>query len=249
MLARLPPIFFMLLSMLVTPLWAESATPVPQTLAQAEAQSRKAEDMRREAQRRFEEEDAACYQKILVNPCREDARKRHTQAIIEARQLEIPAREFQREHRRGEVEEEKSRRTAEAPAREAERQEQSERYRDEQAEKAVGLEQKRRNKETRAEENRAKQAEEQAKRQLKEERRAQRQAERIEKTAKKRAQSEQKAAAKEKREKEKEDSAARENCRESTVLMDGQGRFAADKRNSRENDHADGCGTVGEKFP
>ncbi len=104
-----------LLSLLtVLPAWAQSvqanAAPVPQTLEQAEAQRKQAETMRNDAEKRYAAEQAACYQKILVNDCLVDAKKRYTQTIIDARQLEAPAREFQRDAHRAEVEAEKAQR-------------------------------------------------------------------------------------------------------------------------------------------
>ena len=196
---RIQPILPILLLLAGPPLWAQQAgapAPVPQTLEQAEAQRQKAEVMRKDAERRHAAEEAACYKKILVNPCLEEARERYTKTIVEARRLEAPAREFQRESRRGEVEAEKDRRAAEDPAREAERQERAERYRAEEAAKAAEREEKRLDKERKAEENRKKLAEEQAKRKLKEEKRAKKQAEQIEKKARERAKAEKKAAEK-----------------------------------------------------
>ena len=195
------PIVLLLASPL---LWAQQAgdpAPMPQTLEQAEAQRQQAEAMRKDAERRYAAEEAACYKKVLVNPCIDAAKERHTKTIVEARRLEAPAREFQRESRRGDVEAEKGRRAAEVPAREAERQERAERYRAGEAAKAADREEKRLDKERKAEENRKKLAEEQAKRKLKEEKRAKKQAEQIEKKAKERAKAEKKAA----------DKAAREN--------------------------------------
>jgi colicin import membrane protein len=173
---------------------ADSAPFVPRTFEQAEAQLQRAEDMRKEAKQRFTDEEAACYQKILVNDCIDEAKGRYTKTIVEARRLEAPAREFKREFRREEVIAEKDQRAAEQPAREAEQQQRAERYRADEAAKADKREQKIQDKERRAEENRRKLAEQQAQRQLKAEKRAKKQAERIEKTAKKRAKAEKKAA-------------------------------------------------------
>ena len=201
---RIQSILPIVLLLASQPLWAQKAgdpAPMPQTLEQAEAQRQQAEAMRKDAERRYAAEEAACYKKILVNPCIDAAKERHTKTIVEARRLEAPAREFQRESRRGDVEAEKGRRAAEVPAREAERQERAERYRAGEAAKAADREEKRLDKERKAEENRKKLAEEQAKRTLKEEKRAKKQAGQIEKKAKERAKAEKKAA----------DKAAREN--------------------------------------
>jgi hypothetical protein len=194
---RLRIILPVLLLVVSLPCWAqeaESHSPAPQTLEQAEAQLRRADAMRDEAQRRYAAAEAACYEKILVGGCIEDARERHMKAIIEARQLEVPAREFKRASRRAEVEEEKSRQAAERPVREAEQQERAERYRSEEAAKAAEREQRRLDRERKVEEKQQKLAEQRTERKLKADKRAKRQAERIEKKAKQRAKAEERAA-------------------------------------------------------
>jgi hypothetical protein len=168
----------------------EKPSPAPQTLEQAETQLRRAEAMRDEAERRYAAEEAACHRKILVGGCLEDARERHMQAIIDARRLEIPAREFKRTSRRAEVEEEKSRQAAERPAREAKQRERAERYRTEEAGKAAEREQRRLKKERKAEEKRQKLAEQQAERKSKADERAKRRAEQMEARQRERAESE-----------------------------------------------------------
>ncbi|MFT3962511.1 hypothetical protein [Propionivibrio sp.] len=196
------PLLAVLLLAAGPPLRAQpaDAAPVPQTLEQAAAQRQRAEAMRQDAERRYAADEAACYRKILVNDCLKEAKERYTNTIVGARRLEAPAREFERESRRGEIEAEKDRRAAERPAREAEQQERAERYRADEAAKAAAREEKRLDKERKAEENRRKSAEEQAKRQVKEEKRAQKQAAQIEKKARERAKAEQKAAEKAARE-------------------------------------------------
>ena len=130
------------LLVLVSPsLWAQTApatVPIPQTLEQAEAQRQRAETLRQSAEKRHAEEQAACYRKFLVNSCLDDAKKRYTDAMIEARQLDLPAREFQREAKRQEVEAEKAAREAERPAREAEQRDKAEQYRAEDQEVGKG---------------------------------------------------------------------------------------------------------------
>ena len=84
-----------LLSLLpISSAWAQSVetntAPVPRTLEQAEVQRKQAETMRDAAEKRYAAEQAACYQKILVNDCLVDAKKRYTQTIIDARQLDAP---------------------------------------------------------------------------------------------------------------------------------------------------------------
>lgn len=188
MLTRFTVLLPLLLAM---PLAAQETgrppVPVPQSAEEAEAQGRRAESLRQEAENRHAAEQAACHQKILVNPCLEDAKKRYTQAIVEARQLDLPAREFQREARRADVEAAKARKAAERPTRDAEQQKQSARHRTEEAAKTAGREQKMTEKERKAEENRKKLAQEQANRQVKAEARARKHAEQSAKKARERA--------------------------------------------------------------
>jgi hypothetical protein len=188
------PLLILLASLQLCAQEAEESLSAPQTLEQAEAQLQRAEAMRDEAQRRYTAEEAACYQKVLVGGCVEDAKERHKQAVIEARRLEIPAREFKRASRRAEVEEEKDRQAGERPAREAKQQERAERYRSEEAAKAAKREQRRLERERKAEEKRQELAEKQTERKLKADKRAKRRAEQIEKKARQRARAEEKAA-------------------------------------------------------
>jgi hypothetical protein len=194
---RLRIIFPVLMLLASPPFYAsevEQPLSAPQTLEHAEAQIKKAEAMRDEAQRRYAAEEIACHQKVLVGGCLEDAKERHMKAIIEARQIEIPAREIKRASRRAEVEEEKSRQAAERPAREARQQERAERYRSEAAAKTAEREQRRLDRERKAEEKQQKLAGERAERKLKADKRAKRHAEQIEKKARQRAKAEEKAA-------------------------------------------------------
>jgi hypothetical protein len=188
------PVLLLLASLPLRAQAVESPASAPQTLEQAEAQLQRASALRDEAGRRYAAEETVCYQKVLVGGCLEDAKERHMKAIIEARQLEVPAREFKRASRRAEVEEEKSRQAAERPAREARQQERAERYRTGEAAKAADREQKRLEREKKAEEKRQKLAEERAERKLKADKRAKRHAEQIEKKARQRARAEEKAA-------------------------------------------------------
>jgi hypothetical protein len=179
----------------------DSPLSVPRTLEQAEAQLQKADTLRMEAKKHHTEEEAACYQKILVSACLDEAKERYLNTLIEARKLEAHAREFQRASRRSEVTAEKDQRAAEQSARKAGQQKRTERYRTDESAKTVEREQKQLDKERKAEENKKKLDEKQAKRQLKEKKRLKKQAERIEKTGRERARAEEKAA----------DRAAREN--------------------------------------
>lgn len=197
---RLIPALMLFASTMLYAQTEAPSAPVPQTMEQADAQRQKAETMRKDAEKRHQAEQAACYQKILVNACLDDAKKRYTNTMIEARKLDAPARDFQRETRRTEVEGEKAQRDAERPVREAEQKEKAEQYRTTEAEKAAAREQKQLEKEQKAAENRQKLADERAKRKVKEEKRAKKQAEQIEKKARERAKAEEKAAAKAKAE-------------------------------------------------
>lgn len=168
------------------------AVPQPTTLEEAAAQRKAADQMREAAETRFAEEEVACYKKFLVNDCLVDAKKRRTQSMIEARNLEAPARDFEREAHRADVEAREAQRAKEMPQRELEQKEQGEAYRAEEAAKAAEREKKLADKEAQAAKAREKAAKDQAKRQAKLEKRNKKIAE----SAAKRAQEEAKAAAK-----------------------------------------------------
>ena len=194
MYARFLPILLLLAASCLSAQEPGKPPAVPQTLEQADAQILRAETLRKGADALYANEQAACYNKILVNACLSDAKQRHTATMIEARELELPAREFKREANRRDIETEKARREAERPAQEAERQKQAEQYRAEETEKASARAQKEREKEEKAVENRKKLAEEQAARQAKAEQRARRNAEKMAKKEKERAKAEAKAS-------------------------------------------------------
>ena len=167
------------LSLLVSPaLWSQTLAPeLPQTLEQAAAQRARAAQMVNEADKRYADEKAICYTKFLVNGCLADASKRHTDALIEARNVDIPARDFQREARRTDVEVKEAKREADRPVRDADQKEQAEGYRADEVAKAAEREKKIAAKEQQATETRQKLAEEQAKRQAKQQQREKRDAE------------------------------------------------------------------------
>lgn len=171
------------------------AVPQPTTLEEAAAQRQQAEQMRTEAEERYSREQSACYKKILVNSCLEDAKKQRTQSMIEARKLEAPARDFEREAHRAEVEGKAAQRDAELPKREAEQMDQGEAYRAEEAARAAEREKKLADKEAQAVKGRQKAAEEQAKRKAKLEKREKKLAEKAAKRAKEEAKAAEKAAA------------------------------------------------------
>lgn len=175
------------LALLASPaLWAQTAAPevpVPQTLEQAAAQRARASQMVDEADKRYADEEAACYKKFLVNDCLADARKRQTDTVIESRKLDAPAREFEREAKRAEVEAKEAKRAAERPLRDADQKEQAETYRADEAAKAAEREKKIEAKALKAAEGRKKAEEEQAKRLAKQQKRAKKDAERAAKKA------------------------------------------------------------------
>ena len=160
-----------------------AAPPVPQTLAEADAQRARAEAMRQAADQRLVEEQQACYAKFLVNDCLDAAKKRRTAAQIEARELDLPAREFQREAKRAEADAKDAKRIADAPRRAAEQQQQSEDFRASEAARAAEREKKIADKAVQAAEGRQKAAAEQTERQKKLADRARRDAELADKKA------------------------------------------------------------------
>ena len=161
------PIFATLVCLAVVPVRAEEAAPalvpVPKNLDEAAAQRAQATQLRTEADRLYETEQAGCYEKFLVNRCLDDARKRHTQSLIDARNLDTPARHFQEEAHRADVEAKDAQRAADAESREKDQQEKGETYRADEAQKAAVREQKVADKAAQAEAGRQKMAADQAK--------------------------------------------------------------------------------------
>ncbi len=170
-------------------LWAQApaaapAAEKPQTLEEAAQQRARAEQMRKDAEKRYSADAAECYKKFLVNACLDKAKKAHTQTILDARKIDDPAREFQREAKRADVEAKEAQRTADLPRRTAEQQQQAENYRVDEAAKAAERETKAAAKARQAEAGREKAAAQQAKREAKQQQRAKKDAERAEKKAK-----------------------------------------------------------------
>ncbi|MBK8579543.1 MAG: hypothetical protein IPN78_15390 [Candidatus Accumulibacter sp.] len=156
----------------------EAAPEVPQTLEAAGEQRARAASMRAEAERRHQADQDRCYTKLLVNDCLVAAKKRYTASIVEARRLDQPARDFERQAKRQEVEAKESKRAADQQQREADQQENAERHRTEEAAKASAREKKLADKARKAEEGQKKAAADQARRQAKLQKRAQQDAER-----------------------------------------------------------------------
>ena len=157
--------------------WAQTPVDVPQTLEQADAQRERAAQMTRDADQRYADEQAGCYKKILVNGCLADAKKRHVEAIVEARKLDAPARDFQREAHRAEVEAKEAQRVKDNAARDAEQKAQAEQYRADEAAKADERAKKIADKEQQAIEGRKKMEADQAKHQAKLAKKARKEAE------------------------------------------------------------------------
>jgi len=166
--------------------WAQTADPAaqqPLSLEEAQALRVRAEILKSEAEKRYEVDKAACYQKFLVNDCLDAARKTYTKSLVEARELDKVGRDVEREAHRKEVEAKEAARAAEAPQRAAEQEAQVGRYRAEEAEKAAERQHKLADKAKQAEEGRRKTAAEQAARQEKLAKRAREDAERAAKKA------------------------------------------------------------------
>jgi hypothetical protein len=193
--------FLAVLLLISCPVWAQApeAPPMPQTREQAAAQRAQANSRRAEAQRVYTQEQNACYKKFLVNSCLDEAKKKHTQAVIDARNFEKPAREFLHAEDRRDLEAKEAKRASDLVTRQASQKEQAANYRQEEAAKAIARDEKQAAKTRQAEEGRKKTADEQAKRKAKLQKRAQKDAERAvkrEAKAQKQAERDAKKAAK-----------------------------------------------------
>ena len=111
----------------------------------------------------------------------------HLLAAPEARELDAPARDFQREANRAEVEAKEKKRDADNAQRAINQQQQAEDYRAKEAERANARERKKASKEEKAAEARAKRAADDERRKKKNEERAKRDAERAERKAQREA--------------------------------------------------------------
>lgn len=180
MLVRFSLLIFSLIGQSV---WADNSTQPPQNPEQAASQRAQAEALRGETERRFLQEQNACYGKFLVSSCLIDAKKARTQALLEVRRLQHGVNEFERERRRQEVEAKEAARATELIGRDAEQQAQGERYREEEAHKAAIRERKLVEKEQQAEEGRRKVEAQEAARRQKQAGRVQKEANRAAKEA------------------------------------------------------------------
>ena len=174
---RLLPLIFLLACPVS---WAQTPTPPepPQTLEQAAAQRERASQMQSDAEARYLAEQAKCYKKFLVNACLDDAKNERTQSVIDARALDLAARQFQREAKRTELDADDAKRSIEQTQREAEQTASAETFRANEAAKADERARKLAEKAQQAAAGRQKTAAEQAARQEKQARRAQQDAER-----------------------------------------------------------------------
>ena len=160
---------------------------IPQTLEEAHAQRERAKAMKQAAEERLAAEQAECYKKFLASSCLKDAKARYTQAVVEARNVDIPARAVERDFKRTEVEAKENRREVERPEREAEQKEQAAEFRDKEATRAAERERKIAEKTEQAAKYHAKATAEQAARRERQAERAKRDAERASQKARKTA--------------------------------------------------------------
>lgn len=159
------------------------AEPPALTLDEARAERARASEIKAEAERVFKEDEAACYQRVLVNDCLETAKKKRLKTIREARAIDKVGRDAERQHERLRVEEREAARAADAPRRAAEQRIEGRQYREEVERKAAERDAKIAEKERKAEEGRRRLAAEEAERREKLEARARKDAERESKKA------------------------------------------------------------------
>jgi hypothetical protein len=151
------PLYLMMFSLLLasSPLQAETSESLPLTPEQAKAQHQEGAAIRKAAEQAYVTEKDRCYQRIQVNACLEEARKRYMDDIVKARKIDVQASEFEREFRRDEAAVEDVRRAEERTLREARQQERAERFRAKEAARAAAREKKLQEKESKAEKRRA----------------------------------------------------------------------------------------------
>ena len=155
----------------------------PRTIEEANAQRDRAAAMKQAAEDRLDAEQAECYRKFLASSCLRDAKARYSKAVIEARNIDIPARDFQRDYKRAEVETKESRREAENETRGTEQQAQASEFRSKEATRAAERERKIAEKAEQAAKYREKAAAEEAARRERQAQRERRDAERAAKKA------------------------------------------------------------------
>lgn len=147
-------------------LWAQTSVPVPQpkTVDEATVQRQHASALREKAEADYKVDQDACFKKTLINRCLGQAKTRYTEAVLHARAVDVPAREFLRNAKRADVEAKEAKRVADEPLREAEQKEHVENFRSTEATKAAERQRKIDEKAQQAVEYRRKAAAEQAQR-------------------------------------------------------------------------------------
>lgn len=98
----------------------EQLTAWQQRLDKADALKAEGQAKQEEADRRLREQDEACQKKVLVNDCRNQARKAHLATTREARHLELEGKDLARQVKAEQVAERQRRQEADAPRRAAE---------------------------------------------------------------------------------------------------------------------------------
>ncbi|MDR1367595.1 MAG: hypothetical protein LBJ76_02620 [Candidatus Accumulibacter sp.] len=161
--------------------------PRPTTIEEADAQRERASEMRGAAKKRYERESAACYKKFLVNDCLNEAKKRRTQTMIEARHLDAPAREFQQNTKRADAAAKAKQRETDRIAREAEQTKSAEDFHVKEASEAEQREAKLSKRDIKAAKARQKSARDAAKRKERQKGREKRDTERAAKKAREEA--------------------------------------------------------------
>ena len=197
---RTPIIIALVAAATATSAWAapeagKAPVEVPRTLEQADAQRERAKAMKQAAEEQLLVDQDACYKKVLVSGCLKDAKARYMATVIEARNLDIPARAFQRDAKRADVEAKEAKRAAERPKHEAEQREQAAEFRSTEATRAAERERKIAEKAEQAAQYRQKAAAEDKARQERLAEREKRDAERAAKKAKREAEADAEAQA------------------------------------------------------
>lgn len=127
------------MALAVVPVASVGADPLPlgdsdSERARVRELKQQADNARQAAEKKFQADQSACYDKFLVSACLDDARKARSAALVAARRPDSEAREIERRLRQREADEREARRAADAPRRAAEAAEQAARNKAEQEE-------------------------------------------------------------------------------------------------------------------
>lgn len=138
----LPCLLLTLLALAAAPLRAETWAPIDDTEKAAMEERIKTLQANGAAQReaavaKFEQAQLACWKKVLVTACIDEARQAKVAAIDEARKPEAEARALQKELNNRILATREAKRREEAPKRAEDQRQQAERYRAEQAQAAA----------------------------------------------------------------------------------------------------------------